>query len=129
MRYNKVLPDEIAEIVRKIGINLSEGPEGEGGLIFLRDIELALEQQGITSERFYEHYPRIASNIKCQIAIVFLYDIALEKAKEFGIKLEMPRYKFGEDGSLQAIPIKEHLENLLNIWKKLIDDSQTGMPL
>lgn len=129
MGYNKVLPDEVAEIIRRVGIELSDGPEGEGGLIFLGTIESALENQGITSDYFGENYPKISKDIKLLIAIVFLYDIVLSKAEEFGIKLEMPRYKKSKDGPLQAIPIKEHLENLLNIWRKLIDDSQTGMPL
>ena len=107
----------------------SEGSEGEGGLIFLDRVERTLKEQGFGPEDFGNNYPNISMDIKLVVAIAFLYDITLEKAKEFGINLEMPRYKIGSDGSLQTIPVAEHLENLLNIWKKLIDDNRTGSPL
>ena len=129
MRDNRVLPDELATIIKMIGATLSTGSEGEGGLIFLGTIENALEEKGFTSEIFGDNYPNISNNIKLIIAIIFLYQITISKAKEFGIIFERPRYKRSNDGSIHPISIKEHLENLLNIWKKLIDDSQTGMPL
>lgn len=111
MTEKHVLPEEVRMIIDLLARD-GLGQEGEGSYPAVL-IEQKLQDAGVSSTMFGEHFPKISPELKAGIGRVLLYDAGLSM---LGLDLNAPQMRMDENGVYKLVSTKKHLEQLLRIW-------------